>query len=114
MINYGRGLCNIILPEWEGHNILFPSFTFIFSLREGLCCTTPDWPEGPAQLPELNWPLTLPGMAGSSSGRPSQVSGSLFSWTQFPFPLLLLRCQGSSLPHVSPSFWSLHPMVEKG
>lgn len=55
MINYGKGLHIIIcLPAWEGHNILFPSFTFICSLGErDFHCPALDWREGSTQKTQL-------------------------------------------------------------
>lgn len=95
MINYGRGLCNLI-SQMEGH--LLPSFIHFQSRRKGLHCTTLDWGEGCVQLPRQL--ASHPARHGLTfKGGPLPVSGSSFS-LGLKYPALLLRSRRA--PYASP------------
>lgn len=99
MSNYGRGLWHIISQTREGRNILFPSFTFSFSL--GGQVTSAQLEMGEGGCAQTSAALTLQGQLDlPKAGPPGSACLFLFflsPGTQFP-----CGCQGRPSLHLPP------------
>lgn len=99
MSNYGRGVWHIISQTREGHNILFPSFTFSFSL--GGQVTSAQLEMGEGGCAQTSAALTLQGQLDlPKAGPPGSVCLFLFflSPGTLNFPAVAKAAQASTCP----------------